>query len=73
MPHCCSIGAALGCGGCNHYAACSAAHLDACPRRLQVYLEDATPSYGEDTLEAFFTKAVKEGLKGQELGDQAVF
>lgn len=39
----------------------------------QVYLEDATPSYGGDTLEAFFRKAVTEGLKGQELGDQAVF
>lgn len=39
----------------------------------EVYLEDATPSYGNDTLEAFFTKAVKEGLAGQELGDQAVF
>ncbi len=39
----------------------------------QVYVEDATPSYGNDTLEAFFTKAVREGLKGQELGDQAVF
>jgi divinyl chlorophyllide a 8-vinyl-reductase len=38
-----------------------------------VYLEDATPSYGNDTLEAFFRKAVEEGLKGQELGDQAVF
>jgi divinyl chlorophyllide a 8-vinyl-reductase len=38
-----------------------------------VYLEDATPSYGNDTLEAFFRKAVAEGLKGQELGDQAVF
>jgi len=31
------------------------------------------PSYGTDTLEAFFAKALKEGLKGQELGDQAVF
>jgi len=39
----------------------------------QEYLESLTPSYGNDTLEAFFTKAVKEGLKGQELGDQAVF
>ena len=28
-----------------------------------VYVEEATPSYGEETLEAFFTKAVKEGLK----------
>lgn len=39
----------------------------------QVYDADATPSYGTDTLEAFFSKALKEGLKGQELGDQAVF
>jgi len=37
------------------------------------YDADATPSYGSDTLEAFFTKAVKEGLAGQELGDAAVF
>eukprot|EP00983_Pelagomonas_calceolata_P062332 1147254-Pelagomonas_calceolata.AAC.2 len=37
-------------------------------------LQEATPlSYGDETLEAFFAKAVKEGLKGQELGDQAVF
>jgi divinyl chlorophyllide a 8-vinyl-reductase len=33
----------------------------------------ATPSYGETTLEMFFTRALKEGLAGQELGDQAVF
>lgn len=33
----------------------------------------STHSYGDETLEAFFTKAVREGLKGQELGDQAVF
>jgi divinyl chlorophyllide a 8-vinyl-reductase len=39
----------------------------------QVYDADATPSYGTDTLEGFFAKALKEGLKGQELGDQAVF
>eukprot|EP00891_Asterochloris_glomerata_P000760 jgi/Astpho2/760/Aster-00621 len=37
------------------------------------YVADATPSYGKDTLEAFFQRAVKEGLKGQELGDAAVF
>lgn len=37
------------------------------------YDADATPSFGEDTLEAFFKKAVEEGLAGQELGDQAVF
>lgn len=39
----------------------------------QVYVEEATPSYGQDTLEDFFSRAVKEGLQGQELGDQAVF
>jgi divinyl chlorophyllide a 8-vinyl-reductase len=41
----------------------------------QQYLADATPSYGKDTLEDFFRKAVLEedGLKGQELGDAAVF
>ena len=33
----------------------------------------ATPSYGTDTLEAFFKKVSVEGLAGQELGDQAVF
>ncbi|GMH35648.1 hypothetical protein BSKO_03516 [Bryopsis sp. KO-2023] len=37
------------------------------------YDADATPSFGEDTLEAFFEKAIKEGLEGQELGDQAIF
>jgi divinyl chlorophyllide a 8-vinyl-reductase len=40
----------------------------------QQYDADATPSYGKDTLEEFFRKAVKEdGLQGQELGDAAVF
>ncbi|GLC72861.1 hypothetical protein PLESTF_001301100 [Pleodorina starrii] len=38
-----------------------------------VYVEEATPGYGKDTLEDFFARAVKEGLKGQELGDQAAF
>lgn len=37
------------------------------------YSADMTPSYGEDTLEDFFKTVVKEGLKGQELGDAAVF
>lgn len=37
------------------------------------YDADATPSYGKDTLEAFFEKVVREGMAGQELGDQAVF
>jgi divinyl chlorophyllide a 8-vinyl-reductase len=39
----------------------------------QQYMADETPSYGTDTLEAFFRRAATEGLKGQELGDQAVF
>ena len=40
----------------------------------QQYLPDATPSYGRDSLEDFFRRAVKEdGLKGQDLGDAAVF
>ena len=37
------------------------------------YDADATPEYGEDTLEFFFKNALEEGLEGQELGDQAVF
>ncbi|CEG01792.1 NAD(P)-binding domain [Ostreococcus tauri] len=37
------------------------------------YDADATPSYGTDTLKDFFVKVSKEGLAGQELGDQAVF
>ena len=38
------------------------------------YVADATPSYGRDTLEHFFARAVQEGgLEGQELGDAAVF
>ena len=37
------------------------------------YDAEATPSYGTDTLKDFFIKVSKEGLAGQELGDQAVF
>lgn len=37
------------------------------------YLADETPSYGTDTLRAFFEKVAKEGMAGQELGDAAVF
>ena len=39
------------------------------------YDANATPSFGNDTLEAFFEAAVKdpEVLKEQALGDQAVF
>ena len=40
----------------------------------QQYVADATPSYGRDTLEDFFRRAVKEDrMAGQELGDAAVF
>lgn len=42
------------------------------PARGQ-YDADATPSYGKDTLEGFYKRVLKEGLEGQELGDQAVF
>jgi len=31
------------------------------------------PSYGEDTLEAFFEDVAKNGLEGQELGEAAIF
>jgi divinyl chlorophyllide a 8-vinyl-reductase len=37
------------------------------------YDADATPSYGHDTLRDFYSRVVREGLGGQELGDQAVF
>lgn len=37
------------------------------------YDADGTPSYGTDTLEAFFDRVVQEGMAGQELGDQGVF
>ncbi|KAJ0243811.1 Divinyl chlorophyllide a 8-vinyl-reductase [Hirschfeldia incana] len=34
------------------------------------YSEEKTPSYGKDTLEEFFEKVVREGMAGQELGEQ---
>jgi len=37
------------------------------------YDADMTPSYGSDTLRDFYTRALKEGLSGQELGDHAMF
>ena len=37
------------------------------------YKAGETPSYGNDTLEEFFRRAITEGLKGQDLGDAAVF
>lgn len=39
----------------------------------QKYIAEKTPSYGNDTLEEFFRTSLTEGLKGQELGDAAVF
>jgi divinyl chlorophyllide a 8-vinyl-reductase len=37
------------------------------------YDERATPSYGRDTLRDFYVRVLRDGLAGQELGDQAVF
>lgn len=42
--------------------------------KKQRYDADATPSYGKDTLDDFFRKAVLEdGMQGQDLGDAAIF
>lgn len=32
-----------------------------------------TPSYGKDTLEKFFEKVLRDGMAGQELGEQTIF
>jgi divinyl chlorophyllide a 8-vinyl-reductase len=37
------------------------------------YDADATPSFGEDTLEGFYEQVLAKGLAGQELGDHALF
>jgi divinyl chlorophyllide a 8-vinyl-reductase len=37
------------------------------------YDESRTPSYGEDTLREFYSRVLRDGLAGQELGDHAVF
>ncbi|XP_021750712.1 divinyl chlorophyllide a 8-vinyl-reductase, chloroplastic-like [Chenopodium quinoa] len=37
------------------------------------YSAEKTPSYGGDTLEEFFQKVLKEGMAGQELGEQTIF
>ena len=39
----------------------------------QRYDADATPSYGEDTLEQFFERVVRDGMAGQDQGDAALF
>ncbi|WOL06732.1 divinyl chlorophyllide a 8-vinyl-reductase, chloroplastic [Canna indica] len=37
------------------------------------YSAEKTPSYGKDTLEEFFEKVIREGMAGQELGEQTIF
>ncbi|XP_063941531.1 divinyl chlorophyllide a 8-vinyl-reductase, chloroplastic-like [Daucus carota subsp. sativus] len=37
------------------------------------YNADKTPSYGKDTLEEFFERVLREGMSGQELGEQTIF
>lgn len=37
------------------------------------YSEEATPSFGNETLQDFYSRVLREGLKGQELGDHAMF
>lgn len=37
------------------------------------YNAEKTPSYGKDTLEEFFEKVLREGMSGQELGEQTIF
>ncbi|XP_061374335.1 divinyl chlorophyllide a 8-vinyl-reductase, chloroplastic [Gastrolobium bilobum] len=37
------------------------------------YSAEKTPSYGNDTLEEFFAMVLREGMAGQELGEQTIF
>lgn len=37
------------------------------------YSVEKTPSYGKDTLEEFFERVIREGMAGQELGEQTIF
>ncbi|KAM7485128.1 hypothetical protein LguiA_001137 [Lonicera macranthoides] len=37
------------------------------------YNAEKTPSYGKDTLEDFFARVLREGMAGQELGEQTIF
>jgi divinyl chlorophyllide a 8-vinyl-reductase len=39
----------------------------------QAYDAEATPSYGNETLEDFYARVLREGLVGQELGEQTLF
>ncbi|KAB1214051.1 Divinyl chlorophyllide a 8-vinyl-reductase, chloroplastic [Morella rubra] len=36
------------------------------------YSAERTPSYGKDTLEEFFERVLREGMAGQELGEQTI-
>lgn len=53
-----------------YYAAESMLVLD--PETGQ-YSADKTPSYGKDTLQEFFERVLREGMAGQELGEQTMF
>ena len=53
-----------------YYATESMLVLDAASGQ---YDADATPTFGEDTLRAFYARVLREGLAGQELGDHALF
>ncbi|XP_059632683.1 divinyl chlorophyllide a 8-vinyl-reductase, chloroplastic [Cornus florida] len=37
------------------------------------YSAEKTPSYGKDTLEEFFERVLRQGIAGQELGEQTIF
>lgn len=37
------------------------------------YSAEKTPGYGKDTLEEFFERVIREGMAGQELGEQTIF
>lgn len=37
------------------------------------YSAEKTPSYGTDSLEEFFARVLREGMAGQELGEQSIF
>ncbi|MFQ6646180.1 hypothetical protein Gotur_019899 [Gossypium turneri] len=37
------------------------------------YSAEKTPSYGTDMLEEFFARVLREGMAGQELGEQSIF
>ncbi|ASQ91664.1 oxidoreductase [Prosthecochloris sp. GSB1] len=51
---------------------CSESMLVLDPRTGK-YDADLTPSYGSETLRDFYSRVLKEGMTGQELGDHAMF